>query len=289
MQYLIENKLLQVRAVICFLPGSSSDASLKRKTFLPWFLSATERQEQWKPQEPMPTPLIPNLGAATIHFCAEKHRALNPAFPFSLLDAPSPVKHEGISNTCTGGYKARNTVRGFSSDGLCSLGVFAGAQVSPWGEVGTRLGPKGACPKGEDGWEKRARCPGRRLFPWLQSDPCFTLRRLGFFPCRLACLRYSRATSLILFPPINTVRKPGLNWDQREKPFPVTPFLSTPFRLGFAVEPLKSQTPNSSLRHSFPKSLSADVAFTPGLREALGCLLRHAWVRYPGVHVQGHF
>lgn len=84
--------------MICFLPGSSSDPSLKCKRFLPWFLPANERQEQWKPRDSVPTPLLPGLGTATTNVCAEKRRALNFAFPFSLLDAPSPVKHEGVSN-----------------------------------------------------------------------------------------------------------------------------------------------------------------------------------------------
>lgn len=128
----------------------------------------------------------------------------------------------------------------FSSDRLCSPGGVCRCSCKPMVGGGTRPGPEGACPKGEDGWKEWPRWPGRRLFPWLQSDPCFTLRRLGFFPCRLACLRYSQATSFILFPPINTIRKPGLNWHQRGKPFPVTPFLSTPFRFGFAVEQIKS-------------------------------------------------
>lgn len=179
------------------------------------------RQEQWKPQEAMPTLLVPSLGGATTNLSAEKRLALNPAFPFSLLDASSPVKHESMSNTCKTGYKARNTVKFgfwfFSSDRLCSQGGVCRCSCKPVVGGGTRPSPEGACPKGEDGWEERPRWPGRRLFPWLQSDPCFTLRRLGFFPCRLACLRYSQATSFILFPPINTIRKPGLNWHQRGK------------------------------------------------------------------------
>lgn len=59
----------------------------------------------------MPTPLLPSLGAATANFCAEKRRVLNPAFSFSLLDAPYSVKHEGISNTCKGGLKVINAVK----------------------------------------------------------------------------------------------------------------------------------------------------------------------------------
>lgn len=132
----------------------------------------------------MPTPLLPSLGAATENFCAEKRRALNPACPFSLLDAPSPVKHEGVSNTCKGGYKARNTVGCFfffQLMGFARWEGFAGAHVSPGWAVGTCPGPERACPKGEDGWEEQPRWPGRRLFPWLQSDPCFTLQAPWLF------------------------------------------------------------------------------------------------------------
>lgn len=66
----------------------------------------------------------------------------------------------------------------FQATGFARWEGYAGAHVSPWWAVGTRPGPEGACPKGEDGRVglAGASLPGSKLTRVLHSGA------LVFFP-----------------------------------------------------------------------------------------------------------
>lgn len=163
-----------------------SDTNLQRKTFPPPLFFFQQKRDKNRgshgcrcPRHCFSAWALP-LQISVLKIA--KLPALNPAFRLRLLDAPSRVKPEAISNTNKGGYDARHAVGIFQPTGFAPCEGDVGAHLSPVWVAQLLPGQGGACPRGEDGWEEDwPRWPGRRPFPWLQSDLSFTLQAPRFF------------------------------------------------------------------------------------------------------------
>lgn len=104
-----------------------------------------------------------------------------PRISLSLLDVPSRVKPEGISNTCEDGHKARNAVGFFARDRLCSRG--GGCPCPCASRVGGRAPGRGLPARaGRMAGRKNGRAGlAGASFPGSEVTCVLHLRRLGFF------------------------------------------------------------------------------------------------------------